>query len=157
MENRHSLPTSGRSGTARRTSPTLPRCVEENADPAPPSNGTGWNHHSNRHERESAACRILAIEFAGPSCLAPPANTRDMECGLLGASLGRNLRRKAVFSAPESRRQCDSPVYRSGTGKGKLALKALLPRNRHRGESHLSSPATPPDKRVRIRRFGGLS
>jgi hypothetical protein len=29
--------------------------------------------------------------------------------------------------------------------------------NRHRGESHLSSPATPPDKRVRIRRFGGLS
>jgi hypothetical protein len=29
--------------------------------------------------------------------------------------------------------------------------------NRHRGESHLSSPATPPDMRVRIRRFGGLS
>ena len=36
--------------------------------------------------------------------------------------------RKAVFSASESDRQCDSPVYRSGTGKGKLALKALLPR-----------------------------
>jgi IS5 family transposase len=29
-------------------------------------------------------------------------------------------------------------------------------RNRHRGESHLSSPATPPDKRVRIRRFEKL-
>src|SRR5438094_5611949 len=25
--------------------------------------------------------------------------------------------------------------------------------NRHRGESHLSAPATPPDRRVRIRRF----
>jgi len=36
--------------------------------------------------------------------------------------------RKAVFSVSESDRQCDSPVYRSGTGKGKLALKALLPR-----------------------------
>ncbi len=36
--------------------------------------------------------------------------------------------RKAVFSASESDRQCDDPVYRSGTGKGKLALKALLPR-----------------------------
>ena len=36
--------------------------------------------------------------------------------------------RKAVFSASESDRQCDSPVYRSGTGKGRLALKALLPR-----------------------------
>ena len=29
-------------------------------------------------------------------------------------------------------------------------------RNRHRGESHLSAPATPPDMRVRIRRFGGI-
>src|ERR1035438_2840744 len=29
-------------------------------------------------------------------------------------------------------------------------------RNRDRGESHLSSPPTPPDKRVRIRRFDGL-
>jgi hypothetical protein len=29
-------------------------------------------------------------------------------------------------------------------------------RNRHRGESHLSSPATPPDVRVRIRRFGWI-
>ena len=28
--------------------------------------------------------------------------------------------------------------------------------NRHRGESRLSSPATPPDKRVRIRRFGWI-
>jgi len=28
--------------------------------------------------------------------------------------------------------------------------------NRHRGESHLSSPATPPDVRVRIRRFGQI-
>jgi hypothetical protein len=27
-------------------------------------------------------------------------------------------------------------------------------RDRHRGESHLSSPATPPYVRVRIRRFG---
>jgi hypothetical protein len=29
--------------------------------------------------------------------------------------------------------------------------------NRHRGESCLSSPATTPYMRVRIRRFGGLS
>ena len=29
--------------------------------------------------------------------------------------------------------------------------------DRHRGESRLSSPATRPDMRVRIRRFGGLS
>ena len=29
--------------------------------------------------------------------------------------------------------------------------------NRHRGESRLSSPATPPYMRVRIRRFGELS
>jgi hypothetical protein len=35
--------------------------------------------------------------------------------------------------------------------------KAEAEGNRHRGESHLSSPATPPDMRVRIRRFGGLS
>ena len=28
--------------------------------------------------------------------------------------------------------------------------------NRHRGESYLSSPATPPDMRVRIGRFRGL-
>jgi hypothetical protein len=36
--------------------------------------------------------------------------------------------RKTAFSAPESDRQCDSPDYQSGTEKGKLALKALLPR-----------------------------
>jgi hypothetical protein len=30
------------------------------------------------------------------------------------------------------------------------------PGNRHRGESHLSSPATPPYMRVRIRRFDRL-
>jgi hypothetical protein len=29
--------------------------------------------------------------------------------------------------------------------------------NRHRGTGHPASPATPPDMRVRIRRFGGLS
>lgn len=29
--------------------------------------------------------------------------------------------------------------------------------NRHRGRSYLRAPATPPDMRVRIRRFGGLS
>jgi hypothetical protein len=29
--------------------------------------------------------------------------------------------------------------------------------NRDRGDSRLSSPPTPPDMRVRIRRFGGLS
>jgi len=28
--------------------------------------------------------------------------------------------------------------------------------NRHRGEPRGSSPATPPDKRVRIRRFGWI-
>src|SRR5664280_3912708 len=32
---------------------------------------------------------------------------------------------------------------------------ALKP-NRHRGESRLSTPATPPDMRVRIRRFGRI-
>jgi hypothetical protein len=32
-----------------------------------------------------------------------------------------------------------------------------LGQNRDRGDSHLSSPPTPPDMRVRIRRFGGLS
>jgi hypothetical protein len=31
------------------------------------------------------------------------------------------------------------------------------PANRDRGEPHGSSPPTPPDMRVRIRRFGGLS
>ena len=36
--------------------------------------------------------------------------------------------RKAVFSASEFDRQCDSQGYRSGTGKGRLALKALLTR-----------------------------
>src|SRR5664279_6322957 len=36
-------------------------------------------------------------------------------------------------------------------------LAILLPDlNRHRGESRLSSPATPPDMRVRIRRFDRL-
>ncbi len=29
--------------------------------------------------------------------------------------------------------------------------------NRDRGEPHSSTPPTPPDMRVRIRRFGGLS
>ncbi len=32
----------------------------------------------------------------------------------------------------------------------------LAPQNRHRGESHLSSPATPPYMRVRIRRFSSV-
>jgi hypothetical protein len=32
----------------------------------------------------------------------------------------------------------------------------MLGAHRHRGESRLSSPATPPDKRVRIRRFGWI-
>ncbi len=36
--------------------------------------------------------------------------------------------RKAVFSASESDRQCDSPAYRAGIGNGKLALRAVLPR-----------------------------
>src|SRR5712671_7688497 len=44
-------------------------------------------------------------------------------------------------------------MLRRGTG-GCLGLNRLL--KRHRGESHLSSPATPPYMRVRIRRFGGV-
>ena len=38
-----------------------------------------------------------------------------------------------------------------------LIVEALRYLNRDRGESHLSSPPTPPYMRVRIRRFGGLS
>jgi hypothetical protein len=45
-----------------------------------------------------------------------------------------------------------APILRSDLQGGKTGA-----RNRHRGESHLSTPATPPDKRVRIRRFEGLS
>jgi 3-deoxy-7-phosphoheptulonate synthase len=37
-----------------------------------------------------------------------------------------------------------------------VLLKRGMVANRHRGESFLSSPATPPDKRVRIRRFEKL-
>jgi len=40
---------------------------------------------------------------------------------------------------------------------GGAFLANTLPHlNRHRGESHLSSPASPPDMRVRIRRFGRI-
>ncbi|MGA8622243.1 MAG: hypothetical protein WB660_27445, partial [Candidatus Sulfotelmatobacter sp.] len=35
--------------------------------------------------------------------------------------------------------------------------KASFVANRHRGTGRPASPATPPDMRVRIRRFGGLS
>jgi len=37
-----------------------------------------------------------------------------------------------------------------------VARRLGEPLNRHRGESHLSSPATPPDRRVRIRRFSSV-
>ena len=37
------------------------------------------------------------------------------------------------------------------------AVAAILNVNQDRGEPHNSSPPTPPDMRVRIRRFGGLS
>jgi hypothetical protein len=36
-------------------------------------------------------------------------------------------------------------------------LRFLFSGNRDRGDGHPSSPPTPPDMRVRIRRFGGLS
>src|SRR5579862_7642097 len=41
-------------------------------------------------------------------------------------------------------------------GHCKQGVRQSFPADRHRGESHLSSPATPPDKRVRIRRFEEL-
>src|SRR5262249_14158384 len=48
-----------------------------------------------------------------------------------------------------SRRQvgCDGSAWHPRDARG----------NRDRGESHDSAPPTPPDIRVRIRRFGGLS
>ena len=49
------------------------------------------------------------------------------------------------MNAPRSSKVCSSP--RSNR----------LIRNRDRGKPHGSSPPTPPDMRVRIRRFGGLS
>ena len=79
MEDRHTLSASARSGTARRTAPTIPGCVEENADPAPPSNGTGWNHHSNRHERESISCRILLVRAGRRGRLSSPPLLSNMD------------------------------------------------------------------------------
>jgi NADPH-dependent 2,4-dienoyl-CoA reductase/sulfur reductase-like enzyme len=52
---------------------------------------------------------------------------------------------------------CGLPYYIAGEIKDRSKLIIMTPENRHRGESHLSTPATPPDKRVRIRRFEGLS
>jgi hypothetical protein len=49
-----------------------------------------------------------------------------------------------------------------GTGwpeidKGKVISFPNLSQNRHRGSGRPLSPATRPDMRVRIRRFGGLN
>ncbi|MGA2949595.1 MAG: hypothetical protein ABSD86_19815, partial [Candidatus Sulfotelmatobacter sp.] len=44
----------------------------------------------------------------------------------------------------------------AGTVNSQIRARGLLP-NRHRGAGHPASPATPPDMRVRIRRFGGFS
>jgi hypothetical protein len=44
----------------------------------------------------------------------------------------------------------------AGTVNSQIRARGLLP-NRHRGTGRPASPATPPDMRVRIRRFGGLS
>ena len=44
-------------------------------------------------------------------------------------------------------------------GEARLAARRAyggVEQDRHRGSSHLLSPATPPDKRVRIRRFEKL-
>ena len=49
-----------------------------------------------------------------------------------------------------------APSLWSTTPAGDAFDVMLFIENRHRGESHLSSPATPPDKRVRIRRFEKL-
>jgi hypothetical protein len=45
-----------------------------------------------------------------------------------------------------------------GLGVGSVLGIVFNPKqNRHRGTGHPASPATPPDMRVRIRRFGGFS
>ena len=49
------------------------------------------------------------------------------------------------------------PISLEAAKKPADAALAEAARNRHRGESRLSSPATTPYMRVRIRRFGGLS
>src|SRR6267143_7228875 len=80
-----------------------------------------------------------------------------LECG----SLSRPCRDPAAAfltshcTTEETVVRLPAPRCRQGST---LKTGARLPHsNGHRGESHLSSPATPPDMRVRIRRFGGLS
>src|SRR5271157_3675090 len=77
----------------------------------------------------------------------------------------RDVARTRVFSRRLSRgtsaaKEAAEKVL--ATGRNSRFLGAEAPRNdkikdRHRGNGHPSSPATPPDMRGRIRRFGGLS
>src|SRR6266496_3006305 len=65
---------------------------------------------------------------------------------IIAAKRGRAPRSPGAFSNSQSGRFCH-PERSEGPG---------VRRNRHRGESHLSSPATPPYMRVRIRRFSSV-
>jgi hypothetical protein len=50
-----------------------------------------------------------------------------------------------------------APIVGCGMGEAGDDLLYVTPvQNRHRGGSHLPTPATPPDMRVRIRRFGWI-
>ena len=57
------------------------------------------------------------------------------------------------FIAPSQ--TCQSSVPRRFPSSSRPSPTSY--RDRHRGSGHPLSPATPPDMRVRIRRFGGLS
>src|SRR5208337_468839 len=74
--------------------------------------------------------------------------------------IGSHLCSTLLSDHASQRRPCASlslllhqDVKRTFTSK----LSNMLGTQRHRGDGHPSSPATPPDMRVRIRRFGGLS
>src|ERR1700722_5493549 len=61
----------------------------------------------------------------------------------------KNNRRNLPFTALPARRKNYARFTAASRPRGPAA-------HRDRGESHLSAPPTPPDMRVRIRRFGRI-
>ena len=66
MEDRDSLPTSGRPAASRRAAPNFTPGIEEDADPASSPNGARWTHRPHRSERQNTPCRVFPIQLPWP-------------------------------------------------------------------------------------------
>ncbi len=119
-----------------------------------PRRGTGRYTHSPPQDTNAGGPRVRGKGARRPA-VRPKREPRD---GLKpGAAKTREQNNPQSIKTAQSAIQLYIPYPHLSLTRIQ-GRKRLLPpsTHRHRGESHLSSPATPPDMRVRIRRFGWI-